>query len=175
MVPLVLVVFFLFVIGISLRCVRRAKLDKVRQDIYRLREGVHDRIIDGELSIDDQVVSGFLHYLNRLVGVLEELSIVDMLWAFVQDLEEQAPPLWLKDGRLKEEAEKAVGVTVDGVLTVSWLSRLLCNVVYLTVRAAIPLITLHRRMTAYVAGVLESGQSPALLASASSSSSRRIR
>lgn len=174
MVPLILVVFFLFVIGISLRCVRRAQLDKVRQDIYRLRESVHDRVIDGELSLDDERVSGFLHYLNRLVGVLEEWSIVDMLFGFVQDLEDQAPPMWLKDERLKEELGRAVIVTAEGVLTVSWISWVVFQIIYYTVRASIPFVTLHMKLTAYVASTLESRDAAALLTSGSSSSSRRI-
>ena len=109
----------LFLVGLGGSCLRRALLDGVRQDLYRLRARVFDRAIAKELELDDPSVSGLVNYVHALITVLEHLSFVHVAYVALRAPEPPPVPAWLEDERLKEEAQEALMLTCKGLLCVS--------------------------------------------------------
>ena len=156
MIPMIMLALALCVVGISLRCLRRARLDDVRQNLYRIRERLHDRTIAGEFSPEDRSVRGLLLYLRSLVHALENLSVVEMIFSMAESFDESPCIPWLKDPRLEKEAEAAVHYTIKGLLIVSFLSRVALHVAYWTLRATKPIAALRKNVTSRLARSLQS-------------------
>ena len=108
--------------GISFGCLKRAWLDEVRQELYRMREQVYDRAIAGDLNIDDPIVRGFIQYLHGAIFAMENWSVIEMIRRVASLPEDALPPRWLGDERLKTEVGQAMKTTFHGLTLCSTYS-----------------------------------------------------
>ena len=119
---IMLAIICILLVGSAYRCLRRVLLEEVRQDLYRIRERIYDRVIARELTLQDPSVAGLVQYLHGFVWFLEHWSPLLYFWAMIvaRGREENVAVPWLDDERLKKEAWLALQATV-AALRRAWL------------------------------------------------------
>ena len=111
------------ILGPALHCLRRALLDSVRQDLYRVRERLFDRILSGEMNFADAEVRQITTFIHGALHALNDWSVIEMVERLIQIGWTGGPPSWVLDPRLKNEAQRVSIAAVRGVFHASFLVR----------------------------------------------------
>jgi hypothetical protein len=145
MLYLLYFIIFAFPLCLSLHCLKRALLDAVRQDVFRLREQIYVRVSKQEISLEDDSVSGLVRYLHGLVDALENWDFMDVAIGIARSSDKE-PMKWLKDVRLKKESSRAMVLTMAGLFFASAAFRTL-------VIAVAPFVIVKGRWDAFMLAV----------------------
>jgi len=113
----------LTLLALALSVLKRALVFQNRQAIFRLRDRIYIRVLKGELRMEDPAVRHLVEYLNSLIYVIDDWSLVRTLQQLKAADTESVP--WLNDERLKQEALHAVLLTLSGLWHVSFLFKLM--------------------------------------------------
>lgn len=127
----------LFILGMSLAVLhfsvsflRDASISRVRQQLFRVREMIYDRIIAGELTLEDKNVRSLVNYVHTVMYAISHWSVIEMMIRVARSSPDKGPPEWTKDDRLINESREALAATVQGVF---WSSFYLKAVVLVAI------------------------------------------
>jgi hypothetical protein len=124
MTTLMTIVVYLVPIWVGLACLRRACLDGIRQQLYRIRYRIYDRVLAGELSLDDQNIALFVRFLHGSIHAMDNWDLVKVFRRLSALPKEHWDTSWRLDERIKDDVHQAFGFLFMGLLLASSAFRI---------------------------------------------------
>jgi hypothetical protein len=122
---LILMALIVFPLTAAYEVLRVARVEQIRQDLFRLRESIYDRIIAEDLVIDESV-RGLIHYIHGAIFSLDQWSMdvfIGILFN-VGKRPRRGNRVWLMDERLEDEVARACELTFLGMKRLSFALRI---------------------------------------------------